>query len=167
MTGVQTCALPIFLPYLNGGILLRAGLAFLMMHGVWATLFTIISILIPHKEIGSILNIALIIAVMFGCYQLEFALGQPAYIQETSVETIRMTPEEVAQVNAGTFEGSYAWEEDDAGVLTYYKTVELRGEKRPNPGYVSGGLRTAIEIIDNTLPHGQINQYVCYLQSCL
>ena len=155
------------LPYLNGGILLRAGLAFLLMHGVWATLFTIISIVIPHKEIGSILNIALIIAVMFGCYQLEFVLGQPEFIQDTSVETIEMTPEEVAQVNAGTFEGSYAWDEDDNGVLTYYKTVENHGEKSPNPRYVSGGLRTAIELIDNTLPHGQINQYVAYLQSCL
>ena len=94
-------------------------------------------------------------------------MGQPEFIQETSVETIEMTPEEVARVNAGTFEGSYAWEEDDKGVLTYYKTVERHGEKSPNPRYVSGGLRGAMELADNTLPHGQINQYVCYLQSCL
>ena len=167
LIGFSIVAVKQVLPYLNGSILLRAGLAFLLMNGVWATLFTIISITIPHKEIGSILNIALIIVVMFGCYQLESILGQPKFIQEISVETIEMTPEEVSQVKAGTFEGSYAWDEDDNGVLTYYKTVESRGEKNPNPRYVSGGLRTAIEQIDNTLPHGQINQYVSYLQSCL
>ena len=167
LIGFSLIAIKQILPYLNGGILLRAGLAFLMMHGVWATIFTIISILIPHKEIGSILNIALIIAVMFGSYQLESALGQPEFIGSYSCESVQMTPEEVSQIKDGTFVGSYSYSTDDNGVRTYYKEVEVSHDQVPNPHYVSGGLRTAIELIDNTLPHGQINQYVAYLQSCL
>ena len=167
LAGFSIISVKQVLPYLNGSILFHAGLTFLLMNFVWATLFTIISINIPHKEVGSILNIALIIVIMFGCYQLEFILGQPEFIQDISVETIEMTPEEVSQVSAGTFEGSYAWNEDDNGVLTYYKTVEIQGEKTRNPRYISGGLRNAVEVIDNTLPHGQINQYTSYLQSCL
>ena len=167
LIGFSIISLKNVLLYLNGGILLRAGLSFLFMNIVWATLFTIISINIPHKEIGGILNIALIIVIMFGSYQVEFILGQPKFIQETSVETIEMTPDEVLQIKDGTFEGSYAWEEDDNGVLTYYKTVENRGEKKLNSSYVSGSLRNVIELIDNTLPHGQINQYTSYLQCCL
>ena len=167
LAGFSIISLKQVLLYLNGSILLHAGLTFLLMNIVWATLFTIISINIPHKEVGSILNIALIIVIMFGCYQSEFILGQPEFIQDISVETIEMTPEEVSQISAGTFEGSYAWEEDDNGILTYYKTVEKQGEKTPNPRYIRGGLRNALELIDNTLPHGQINQYTSYLQSCL
>ena len=167
LVGFSIISLKKVLPYLNGSILLHAGLTFLLMNIVWATIFTIISIIIPHKEIGSILNIALIIVIMFGCYQIEFILGQPEFIQDISVESIEMTPDEVSQVKDGAFKGSYAWEEDDNGVLTYYKTVETQGEKTPNPRYVSGGLRNVVELIDNTLPHGQINQYTSYLQSCL
>ena len=167
LIGFSIISLKNVLLYLNGGILLRAGLSFLFMNIVWATLFTIISINIPHKEIGGILNIALIIVIMFGSYQVEFILGQPKFIQETSVETIEMTPDEVLQIKDGTFEGSYAWEEDDNGVLTYYKTIENRGEKKLNSSYVSGSLRNVIELIDNSFPHGQINQYTSYLQCCL
>ena len=167
LVGFSIVSVKQILPYLNGSILLRAGFTFLLINCVWATLFTIISIIISKKEIGSILNILLIIAIMFGSYQLEFLLEEPEFIQDTSVETIEMTPDEVAQVKDGTFEGSYAWDKDDNGVITYYKTVENDGEKNPNPLYVSNGLRTAIELVENTLPHGQINQYVSYLQSCL
>ena len=167
LIGFSIISLKNVLLYLNGGILLRAGLSFLFMNIVWATLFTIISINIPHKEIGGILNIALIIVIMFGSYQVEFILGQPKFIQETSVETIEMTPDEVLQIKDGTVEGSYAWEEDDNGVLTYYKTIENRGEKKLNSSYVSGSLRNVIELIDNSFPHGQINQYTSYLQCCL
>lgn len=167
LIGFSMVALKQVLPYLSGDILFRAGLAFLLMNGVWATLFTIISISIPHKEIGSILNIALIIVIMFGCYQLESILGQPEFIESYSYESVKMTPEEVSQIKDGTFEGSYSWDTDENGILTYYKNVESPDEKIPNSRYVSGGLRIGIELIDNILPHGQINQYVSYLQNCL
>ncbi len=167
LIGFSLIALKQVLPYLSSEILLRAGLAFLLMNGVWATLFTVISISIPHKEIGSILNIALIVVIMFGCYQIEHILGQPKFIESCSYESVQMTPEEVSQIKDGTFEGSYFSNTDDNGICTYYKEVEVLDEQSQNPHYISGGLRTGLELIDNILPHGQVNQYTTYLQICL
>lgn len=167
LIGFSLIALKQILPYLSSEILLRAGLAFLLMNGVWATLFTMISISIPHKEISSILNIALIFVIVFGCYQIRHILGQPEFIDSYFCESVQMTPDEVSQIKDGTFVGSYSYSTDDNGVRTYYKEVEVSHDQVPNPHYVSGGLRTAIELIDNTLPHGQIDQYTAYLQICL
>ena len=167
LVGFSAVSVKQILPYLDDGILIRAGLTFLLVNGVWATLFTVISITIPRREIGSILNIVLIIVIVFGSYQIEQILGVPEFIGDYNYESVQATPEEVLQIKDGTFKVSYYWDMDENGTLTYYKIMGVQDKQNPNPLYVSGGLRTGLELINNTLPHGQINQYVSYLESCL
>ena len=68
---------------------------------------------------------------MFGAYQLEDLIGQPEFIEIEETQNVRMTAEEIKQVQEGTFDGSYAWDNDENGVITYYKIVELSTAKEP------------------------------------
>lgn len=144
-------------------ILLWTLLGFFMVNIAWAVIFTVVSSLVTSKEISAVINFILIIVIMFGAYQLEHLIGQPEFIEIEETQNVRMTAEEIKQVQEGTFDGSYAWDNDENGVITYYKIVELSTAKEPNPRYIKEPVRTVMQTVDNILPHGQINLYV----SCL
>lgn len=167
LVGFSLIALRPLLPHIDGDILLRAALSFLMMNGTWAVLFTVVSLSVSNREWGSILNLSLIVIIMFGAYQLEFSLGQPEVIRTEAYEDVQMTPEEVAQVQENTFQGSYSTNTDDTGLVTFFKYVVTEEHEMPNPNYIRGVPRHIAQLLDNTLPHGQVNQYVSYLQACL
>lgn len=144
-------------------VLLWTALGFYLLNIVWAVMFTFVSMLISSWEIAGILNFILMIAVMFASYQLEFRIGQPEFIENEECVNVPMTPEEVRQVQEETFEGSYSWDEDENGVITYYKSVVTKQSSTPNPYYVPEPFKTVLQSVDSMLPHGQINEYV----SCL
>lgn len=144
-------------------VLLWTLLGFFLLNIAWAVMFTVVSTLICSWEIAGILNFILIIAIMFGSYQLEFMIGQSDFIEREECINVPMTPEEVKQVQDGTFEGSYSWDDDENGVITYYKMVVTDQSTYPNPHYVPEPFKTILQSIDSMLPHGQINEYV----SCL
>ena len=100
---------------------------------------------------------------MFLSYQLEFIIGQPEFITNMEASQVLMTPEEVRQIQEGTYEGSYSYITDDNGQVTYYKDVVSNAEQTPNPKYLKSSLRNILTHLDSMLPHGQINEYV----SCL
>lgn len=109
------------------------------------------------------MNFVVIIAVMFLAYQLEFALGQPAYTTISSISEQLMSPEEVQQIQDGTYQGSYSSSIDEDGSVTYYKPVFTDAEQVPNPKYLRPPLRNLLTHLDAILPHGQVNEYI----SCL
>lgn len=144
-------------------ILMWTVLGFFLLNIAWTVMFTFVSMLISSGEIAGILNFILIIAIMFGAYQLESMIGQPEYIEMEECIDVPMTPEEVKQVQNKTFEGSYFYNADENGIVTYYKTVVADQSMYPNPHYVQEPFRTILQGIDSMLPYGQINEYV----SCL
>lgn len=147
-------------------VLFWTAIGFVLLTVVWAVLFTVVSTLISAKGLGGIVNFALIIAIMFLSYQLEFLAGQPEFIYRTEASSVQMTPEEVAQVQEGTFEGSYGNKIDDNGQVTYYKDVITNTEQTPNPNYIKEPFRSLLTPLDSMLPHGQINEYVSRLTEC-
>lgn len=151
------------LSQLPASLLYSVLLGFFLLNFAWATLFTFISTLIASREIASMLNVILIIAIMFGAYQLEFMTNQPEFIQVEEASNVPVTPEEAKQIQNHTFAGSYSYTINEDGVFTYYKTIIDPTKKHPNPHYISEPLNTILVNIDYTLPHGQINLYV----SCL
>lgn len=144
-------------------ILLWTVFGFFLLNISWAVLFTFVSMLISSREIAGILNFVLIIAIMFGSYQLESMIGQPEFIETEECSYVPMAPEEVKQIHDGTWEGSYSWDTDENGVATYYKMVVTDKSQKPNPHYVAEPYDTILQSVDSMLPHGQINEYV----SCL
>ena len=144
-------------------VLLWTLLGFFMLNISWAVIFTFMTSLITNREISAVINLILILGIMFGSYQLESFIGQPEFIEIEETSNVRMTSEEIKQVQEGSFDGSYFWETDENGTVTYYKTFELSKTKEPNPAYFGESVRTVMQTVDNILPHGQINKYV----SCL
>ncbi len=144
-------------------VLFWALTGFVLLSVVWAVLFTVISMLISAKGVGSIINFALIFAILLLSYQLESILRQPEFITTTEGSIIQMTPEEVKQIQEGTYTGSYSTAIDDNGQVTYYKSVITNTEQKPNPKYVKGPIRSILTHLDSMLPNGQMNEYV----SCL
>ncbi len=130
---------------------------------VWAVLFTVVSMLTSAKGVGGIINFVVIIAVMLLAYQLESILRQPEFINTTEHSMVQMTPEEVKQIQEGTYQGSYSDATDENGQVTYYKPVLTNTEQKPNPKYVKQPLRGILTHLDSMLPNGQMNEYV----SCL
>lgn len=147
-------------------VLFWTAIGFVLLTVVWAVLFTVVSMLISAKGLGGIINFVLIIAVMFLSYQLEFIIGQPEFISKESASDVQMTPEEVKQVQEGTYTGSYATATDDNGQVTYYKFVITNTEQIPNPKYIKQPFRGILTHLDSMLPHGQINEYVSRLTEC-
>lgn len=144
-------------------ILLWTLLGFFLLNISWAVIFTFVSSSISSKEIGGIINFILIIAIMFASYQLEFAIGQPEFILNEEASNEPMSQDEVKQVQNGTFEGSYATEIDENGIVTYYKIVMTNNGKQPNPDFVEEPFSNILQSLDSMLPHGQINEYVTCL----
>ncbi len=141
-------------------------LGFVLLSVVWAVLFTVIGMLISAKGVGSIMNLVLIIAVMLLAYQLESILRQPEFITTTEFSQVQMTPEEVKQIQEGTYEGNYSLSTDENGQVTYYKTVFSDAEQTPNPKYVKQPFRDILAHLDSMLPQGQINEYASCLTHC-
>ena len=140
-------------------------LGFYMLNFVWATIFTLVSLLVSKREISAIINFALAIVVILAAYQIEAMLGQPETIQNNEYIGVEMTPEEVSQVKDGTFTGSYYFETDDDGIVTYYKEVmsDTSVEAIENPSYIDQPWRSVLSAIDSVLPQGQVDLYVEYL----
>ena len=136
---------------------------FVLLSVVWAVLFTVIGMLISAKGIGIVINFVLVIAVMLLAYSLGSVLRQPEFLFGSTSSQELMTPEEVKQVQEGTFHGSYSTMTDENGQVTYYKTVVVNMEPIPNPKYVKSPFREILTHLEAMLPHGQINEYV----SCL
>lgn len=147
-------------------VLLWTVTGFVLLTVVWAVLFTVISMLISIKGLGGIINFVLIIAIMFLSYQLEFIIGQPEFITITEASQVQMTPEEVKQVQEGTYVGSYSSTIDDNGQVTYYKEVIIDTERSLNPNYIKEPFHGVLTHLDSMLPHGQINEYVSRLTEC-
>lgn len=141
-------------------------IGFVLLSVVWAVLFTVISMLISAKGVGSIINFVLIIAIMFLSYQLEAIIGQPEFISESVTSQELMTPEEVKQIQEGTYRGSYSSSIDENGQVTYYKPVITNTEQKPNPKYIKQPFRGFLTHLDSMLPHGQINAYDSCLTNC-
>ena len=140
-------------------VLCLTALGFVLLSVVWAVLFTVIGMLISAKGVGSIINFVLIIAVMLLAYQLESILGQPEFITTTEFSEVQMTPEEVRQIQEGTYTGNYSLKTDENGQVTYYKTVFSDAQQTPNPKYVKQPFRDILVHFDSMLPNGQINEY--------
>ena len=138
-------------------VLFWTAIGFVLLTVVWAVLFTVVSMLISAKGLGGIINFVLIIAVMFLSYQLEFIIGQPEFITNMETSQELMTPEEVKQIQEGTYKGSYSTTIDNNGQVTYYKFV-FTDAKQPFRGILTH--------LDSMLPHGQINEYVSRLTEC-
>ena len=49
-------------------------------------LLTAVSCCVSHWAVGVMVNLGLWFFLMFGAYQVSFALGQPAYVTELSVD---------------------------------------------------------------------------------
>ena len=141
-------------------------LGFVLLSIVWAVLFTIIGVLISAKGLGGIINIVLIIAILLLSYQLESILRQPEFITTTEFSQVQMTPEEVKQIQEGTYEGNYSLTTDENGQVTYYKTVFVDAEQIPNPKYIKQPFRGILTHLDAMLPNGQINEYASCLSHC-
>ena len=141
-------------------------IGFVLLSVVWAVLFTVISMLISAKGVGSIINFALIFAILLFSYQLESILRQPEFISTTEGSDVQMTPEEVKQIKEGTYTGSYFTAIDDNGQVTYYKPVITNTEQKPNPKYIKQPFRGILMHLDSMLPHGQINAYDSCLTNC-
>ena len=124
------------------------------------------SMLISAEGVGSIINFVLIIALMFLSYQLESIIGQPEFISQMGTSQELMTPEEVKQIQEGTYHGSYFSATDDNGQVTYYKPVFTNTEQKPNPKYVKQPFRGILTHLDSMLPNGQINEYDSCLVHC-
>ena len=146
-------------------VLFWTAIGFVLLTVVWAVLFTVVSMLISAKGLGGIINFVLIIAVMFLSYQLEFIIGQPEFITNMETSQELMTPEEVKQIQEGTYKGSYSTTSTN-GQVTYYKYVFTDAEKTPNPKYIKQPFRGILTHLDSMLPHGQINEYVSRLTEC-
>lgn len=147
-------------------VLFWTAAGFVLLTIVWAVLFTVVSMLISVKELAGIINLVFIIAIMFLAYQLEFMIGQPEFISTSEASHVLMTPEDVRQVQEGTYEGSYSYVTDDNGQVTYYKDVISNTEQTPNPRYIKRPFRDILYHLDSMLPHGQINEYVSCLTEC-
>lgn len=148
-------------------VILLIALGFVLLTVVWAAIFTVVSMMISLKGLAGVINLALIIAIMFASYQVEFALGQPEYIYEEESTSVQMTPEEVKQVHDGTYDGSYYTTDDDEGNILYYKDIFGEETKIPNPQYVKEPLNTILENLDSMSPHGQVNEYATVLENCV
>ncbi len=160
------CAIILFFGILSeipASVLCWTLIGFVLLSVVWAVLFTVIGMLISAKGVGSIMNFVLIIAVMLLSYQLESIIGQPEFITSTEFSQVQMTPEEVKQVQEGTYTGSYSSATDENGQVTYYKSVFTNSEQKPNPKYVKQPFCGILTHLDSMLPNGQINEY----NSCL
>ena len=87
-------------------------------------------------------------------------------VVETAAIYTDMTPEEVKQIQEGTYHGSYFSATDDNGQVTYYKPVFTNTEQKPNPKYVKQPFRGILTHLDSMLPNGQINEYDSCLVHC-
>ena len=154
------------LPKIPVSVLCWTLTGFVLLSVVWAVLFTVISMLISAKGVGSIINFALIFAIMLLSYQLRSILRQPEFITTTEHSMVQMTPEEVKQIQEGTYQGSYSEATDENGQVTYYKSVLTNTEQKPNPKYIKQPFRGILTHLDSMLPHGQINEYESCLTNC-
>lgn len=167
-------AYSVTLKYLSASVIMQAALAFILINYAWSAIFVFVSAVIASREIGILVNLVIIVAVMFSAYQLEHILGQSEYLMmEETVETVELTEEEIKQVHEGTFKGSYWYEgeyeadsDGNKGNITYYKDI-LKEEKVPNPHALGKTAKAVITQIDNIMPYGQVNTYVSYLTECL
>lgn len=140
-------------------------IGFLVVNFVWAILFTVVSMLITSREIASIVNLALVITIMLGAYQIDHSLGQQQFMRSMSSESsVQMSPDEVKQVIEETYEGSYYSNGNENGQLTYFKIVESE-EEFLNPKYIDEPIRTILQKTEYLLPYGQVNAYVSTLTS--
>ena len=138
-------------------------IGFILLSVVWALLFTVISMLVSARGLGGIMNFVMIIAVMLLAYELESILRQPEFISSTEFSQVQMTPEEVKQIQEGTYTESYSLATDENGQVTYYKSIFTNTEQKPNPKYVKQPFRGILTHLDSMLPNGQVNEY----ESCL
>lgn len=144
-------------------VLIWTLLGFFLLNIAWSSIFSFFSSLITTKEIAAIINIAMVIIIMFGSYQIEHTIGQPEFLEVEEAESVKMTADEVKQLKDGTFDGSYSFDTNDEGVVIYYKDIIVGNSKEPNPSYLGKQVNTALKAIDYTLPHGQINFYMSSL----
>lgn len=135
---------------------------------VYTAVFTLVSMLMGNRAIGSIINLALVVVVMFGAYQVEFQLCQPQIIEMETVESIPLPQEEIAQIKDGTYQGAFYQTTMDENGETLYFTENTTITTMENPRYVSSKpLRLLFKVYDNALPHGQINTYMFYITSSI
>lgn len=159
------CAWNSFLCYIQPSALIACAVAMVLIGCSWNAIFIMISRLITFREVGVLVNMVLIVAIMFSAYVMEGKLSAPEYISTESIdESVQMTPEEVKQVHDGTFDGSWYSETTEDGNVKFYKySVTVRNE--PNeiaPGRVE---KAVITQLYNSIPYGQVNAYVNYLTS--
>lgn len=153
--------------YLSLEVQMKALFSFLFVNYAWMAIFLCVSLLIPSREIGVLMNLVLIIVIMFSSYQLENLLGQPEFmIQESVIETVELTPEEIRQVHDGTFSGNYWYEVNSDETLTYYKDI-MKEEEIPNPRALGAVTKSIVTHIDYFMPYGQVNMYVSFLTAYL
>ena len=147
---------------ISASVLCLTLVGFVLLSVVWAVLFTVIGMLVSAKGIGIVINFVLVIASILLSYPLESALRQPEFLSGSAISQELMTPEEVKQIQEGTFHGSYSAVTDENGQVTYYKEV-ITDMKRINPEYVRSPFREILTHLDAMLPQGQINEYVLCL----
>ncbi len=149
--------------YLPFSIAAKAILSLYLVSGVWAALFSTVSLLISRQEVSVLVNLAFVLAVFFSSIGIGDSLMQPAEIANNV--TVEMTPEEVEQYKNGEWEEFSSLFTDANGVTSYYKR-EQQG-MIPNPNYPTGMVREAMEIVESALPYGQVLLYTDYLTACL
>jgi ABC-type transport system involved in multi-copper enzyme maturation permease subunit len=141
-------------------ILLWVLVGFFLLNLVWAVIFTFVSTLISVKGVSGVVNLVLIIAVMFGAYQLESITSQPEFTVSETYSEVPMNAEEIEQAIRGTYPGSYSTSIDGNGAVTYSKFVITEKEQLPNPRYIKEPINSILRGVDVALPSGQINEYV-------
>ena len=148
--------------YLATSDIIKTLTGFYFLNAAFCALFVSVSSLIASREVGVLVNLVLLVGIMFTSYQMEFVLGQDdVRITYTAIESVEMTPEEVAGIHDGTFSGSY-WYEEDGDAVTYYKDI-VTEESVPNPKAARGISKKVLEHADRMLPYGQLNAYVAYI----
>lgn len=155
------------LKYLKLDTRITVLIAFFLINYAWASIFVFVSMLISSREMGVLINLALVIGIMFASYQVEHLLGQPEFLtQENVINSVELSPEEISSIHKGTFYGNYWYEENPDGMITYYKDI-LNEEKVPNPKALGPITKAIFTHIDYFMPYGQVNTYVSFLTSYL
>ncbi len=151
--------------FIPADILWHAVLTFILLHGTWAVIFTVVSSLISSREVGSIINLLLIILIAVICSTIEFELGHPEFIQNEEASLVPVTQEELEQIHNNTFAGSYFTSPEQGAANHYYK-YETDISATKNPAYVQRPRRTILETVYYLLPSGQTGNYISYFTAC-
>lgn len=142
-----------------GEALLWMALGFFLLNLVWAVLFTLVSSLISAKAVAGILNLILIFALIVSAYELDRIVGQPAELPWELSEPVPLSREELAQVEAGTFQEPYTMELDENGNKSYYKYSVTEGTI-PNPRYLQEPWNGLLQGLHDSLPSGPIQEFM-------